>query len=232
MRVGPYPGQSLQTNPGVRLDLRHPCCDYAMPWGSHIMHAQKFQLRYSVVEDRVLIIVTGEDEHERTFALTRRLVKRLIPGLQKILGEDAVQQDPLPFDKPEADSRQEPSASAPTGTEAPAAGQSTPGNPAAPAAATPPATPAPETHLVTRLRIVERPKGTHVLQISDADTTLNVPLNDDQLNNFTRGILTVLGRADWNLSWQSDMADEAEQPSESGPATIDITADSPSRYKH
>ena len=74
----------------------------------------------------------------------------------------------------------------------------------APASASSPATPAPKTHLVTRLRIVERPKETHVLQISDADTTLNVPLNDDQLNNFTRGILTALGRAGWNLILKGD----------------------------
>tara|TARA_A100001037_G_scaffold298571_1_gene322545 strand:- start:212 stop:757 length:546 start_codon:yes stop_codon:yes gene_type:complete len=181
----------------------------------------------------VLIIVTGEDERERTFALTRRLVKRLIPGLQKILGEDAVQQDTLPFDKPETESPQGP-APVPQTTDsaAPAAGQSASANPAAPASASSPATPAPKTHLVTRLRIVERPKETHVLQISDADTTLNVPLNDDQLNNFTRGILTALGRAGWNLSWENGSAHEAEPSSESEPATIDITTDSPSRYRH
>lgn len=191
------------------------------------MHAQKFQLRYSVVEDRVLVIVTGEDGRERMFGLTRRLVKRLIPGLQKILGDDAVEGPPLPFDKPD------PRPAAADGSVPPAgapSGESAPDDRPDPAEA-PPA-PRPGTHLVTRLRVVEKTKGTHVLHISDADTTLKVPLNDAQLGQFVRGILTVLQRADWGLDWQPDATGETGEPPASETATIDITADSPSRYRH
>ena len=56
--------------------------------GRHIMHAQKFQIRYSPVQDRILIIVTGEDAQERVFGLTRRIVKRLVPGLRGIMGDE------------------------------------------------------------------------------------------------------------------------------------------------
>ena len=36
----------------------------------------------------MLIIVTGEDAQERMLGLTRRLVKRLVPGLRNIMGAD------------------------------------------------------------------------------------------------------------------------------------------------
>ena len=47
------------------------------------MNAQKFQLRYSPVEDRILIIVTDDADQDEVFGLTRRLVKRLVLGLEK-----------------------------------------------------------------------------------------------------------------------------------------------------
>lgn len=56
-----------------------------MSHGLNIMNAQKFQLRYSQVEDRILVIVTDENDQDEVFGLTRRLVKRLIPGLEKVL---------------------------------------------------------------------------------------------------------------------------------------------------
>ena len=103
---------------------------------------------------------------------------------------------------------------------------------AEPAAAAGP--PQPDIHLVTRLRIVEKAEGTHMLQISDSATTLNVPLNRDQIIQFTKGILTVLERCEWGLDWD---AETGEQPADSAAAgvsddAIDITADSPSRYRH
>ncbi len=218
------------------------------------MHAQKFQIRYSPVQDRVLIIVTGEDAQERVFGLTRRIVKRLVPGLRGIMGDEtfAGLTPTMPFDPP--------TPSVPTGqtaggtaetddgpgvtTAASASDATTAGSGTTDVSAanpgTGPTTPQPDTHLVTRLRIVEKTKGTHVLQISDAATTLNVPLNADQIIQFTQGILTVLGRSEWALDWdeepiepQTAAASDAT-PGEAGLSTsaIDITADSPSRYRH
>ena len=89
---------------------------------------------------------------------------------------------------------------------------------------------------MTRLRIVAKDKGAHVLQISDTATTLNVPLNSDQIIQFTQGILTVLERSEWALDWNEEPAETQSGPvpgeagTETGP--IDITADSPSRYRH
>jgi len=204
------------------------------------MNAQKFQIRYSPVQDRVLIIVTGEDAHERVFGLTRRLVKRLVPGLRAIMGDAAFAAltPTMPFDPPTPSAGQNPAAPGETAqtTDGPSATTASPAGGDAPATPgmAPPA-PQPDTHLVTRLRIVEKAKGTHVLQISDTATTLNVPLNKDQIIQFTQGILTVLGRSEWALDWNEELADPPgtnAPPLEADPAAIDITADSPSRYRH
>jgi hypothetical protein len=218
------------------------------------MNAQNFQIRYSPVQDRVLIIVTGEDAHERVFGLTRRIVKPLIPGLRGIMGDEtfASLTPTMPFDPPAqpADQNQaeEPDSAAPTSGEtagtpdgASLSGGGTAGTTAdGDATALPDTTPAPQpdTHLVTRLRIVEKPKGKHVLQISDTATTLNVPLNKDQIIQFTQGILTVLGRSEWALDWNEELGETQvgtateTAPPQADPAAIDITADSPSRYRH
>jgi hypothetical protein len=200
------------------------------------MHAQKFQIRYSPVQDRVLIIVTGEDAQERMFGLTRRLVKRLVPGLRNIMGADVfatlspndLQPDP-PEPKPGARPASDAAAAGPSGSAADGTA-TTPGEQPAQMPA-----PAPDpTHLVTRLRIVEKAEGTHMLQISDSATTLNVPLNRDQIIQFTRGIMTVLHRAEWGLDWNEEIAaPDAAPASPDAPACeIDISADSPSRYRH
>jgi len=210
------------------------------------MHAQKFQIRYSPVQDRVLIIVTGEDAQERVFGLTRRIVKRLVPGLRSIMGDEtfAGLTPTMPFDPPEQGKEQAstgsatasgPGASATASTTA--TGSDASGDSNGDSAANPgtnPTPPQPDVHLVTRLRIVEKSKGTHVLQISDTATTLNVPLNGDQIIQFTQGILTVLGRSEWALDWDEELIEPPVKsaPTEASASTIDITADSPSRYRH
>ena len=217
------------------------------------MNPQKFQIRYSPVQDRVLIIVTGEDAHERVFGLTRRIVKRLVPGLRAIMGDETfagltpTMPCVPPAPSPGQDQAGTPDGTAqasggPTPNGAPLSGDRPSGTAADGSASAQDPTPQPDTHLVTRLRIVEKPKGTHVLQISDAATTLNVPLNKDQIIQFTQGILTVLGRSEWALDWneplgeaQTESATETATetaPSEADPFAIDITADSPSRYRH
>ena len=205
------------------------------------MHAQKFQIRYSPVQDRILIIVTGEDAQERVFGLTRRIVKRLVPGLRGIMGDEtfASLTPDMPFDPPAP----KPAAEGPAQTSGPSADATgnaantvdQDGESAAKADPAPPP-PQPDIHLVTRLRIVAKDKGAHVLQISDTATTLNVPLNSDQIIQFTQGILTVLERSEWALDWNEEPAETQSGPvpgeagTETGP--IDITADSPSRYRH
>jgi len=226
-----------------RLDLCDQGCDYGTPNGRHIMHAQKFQIRYSPVQDRVLIIVTGEDAQERFFGLTRRIVKRLVPGLRSIMGDETFARltPDLPFDppapKPAAESANQtagPAASAggmPTGDTTDNTDNG--GETEAKAEPTPPP-PQPDIHLVTRLRIVAKSRGAHVLQISDTATTLNVPLNSDQIIQFTQGILTVLERSEWALDWNEETVEPqaASTPAGAPADAIDITADSPSRYRH
>jgi hypothetical protein len=183
------------------------------------MTAQKFQLRYSAAEDRILVAVTNAADDEHVFALTRRLLGRLLPGLRKILGELP---PPAPVDPP-----QEP-APVPEASAEPATGPAaTPDTaPAGPSAGANPAEAAPR--LVTRVRISQRPYGAHVLHLSDAATTLNMPLNTEQLGQFTAGIMTMLDSADWNL----DLSEAADEEPDAEAPRIDISADSPSRYRH
>lgn len=89
-------------------------------------------------------------------------------------------------------------------------------------------------HLVTRLRVTDKGKGQHMLQITDGVTSLSIPLNDEQLAQFSHGIVTVLKNADWDLT--PDVAPNIgvvdDTTSESAGTGIDITADSPSKYRH
>ncbi|MGB0570454.1 MAG: hypothetical protein ACPGQM_00065 [Alphaproteobacteria bacterium] len=207
------------------------------------MHAQKFQILYSPVQDRVLIIVTGEDAQERVFGLTLRIVKRLVPGLRSIMGNDAFANltPDMPFDSPKPKPTAESNAADPTqtaGPDGPAPGNMTTTaddeiEPAANAEPAPPR-PQPDIHLLNRLRIVAKAKGAHVLQISDTAATPNVPLNSDQITQFTQGILTVLERAEWALDWNEETAEPqaASTPAGATADAIDITANSPSRYRH
>ena len=203
----------------------------------------------------MLIIVTGEDAQERVFGLTRRIVKRLVPGLRGIMGNEtfAGLTPTMPFDPPTPEQGQAAGSTAQTNgsgaasattTNGGATGADDSGHDPAAGLGTNPTPPQPDSHLVTRLRIVEKTKGTHVLQISDTATTLNVPLNAEQIIQFTQGILTVLGRSEWALDWNEETvdpqtpgasaatSDATAGEDELSPNTIDITADSPSRYRH
>lgn len=198
------------------------------------MNAQKFQLRYSQVEDRILIIVTDENDQDEVFGLTRRLVKRLVPGLEKVLHQAGH------LVQPQAPDTQNP-APAPTPAET-AAFSAQRREQAARAASTGDTPPAPEdpgpapvaapSHLVTRLRVQDQGKGRHLLQITDGVKALNIPLTDEQLAQFSHGIVTVLDNADWDLPAIATGAADEESAGESGGAALDITADSPSKYHH
>jgi hypothetical protein len=185
------------------------------------MNAQKFQLRYSPVEDRILIIVTDDADQDEIFGLTRRLVKRLVPGLEKVLRKAGHLVQP-----PVADTvNPAPALSAQQKSAAPAgAGSSTEPEPPPPVS-----TPS---HLVTRLRVIEKGKGRHMLQLTDGAKSLSIPLTDEQLAQFSHGIVTVLSNTDWDLSAVPGNDGDEAATAESGAAALDISADSPSKYRH
>ncbi len=190
------------------------------------MNAQKFQLRYSPVEDRILIIVTDESGDDEVFGLTRRLVKRLVPSVENVLEKAGH------LVRPQVPDTKSP-APAPTPAETlameshPSGGSA--GTPSGSAAAEPaaPIAPAPS-HLVTRLRVTDRGNGVHMLYMTDGRTETTIPLTNDQLAQFSHGIVTVLGNADWDLSPIDTGSVETSAASE----PIDISAESPSKYKH
>jgi len=231
--TGP-PVQDRAPPHGGCLDLRSLSCNYATSFGARIMTTEKFQLRYSPVEDRILIIVTDEDGQEEVFGLTRRLVKRLVPSVEKVLKasghlvEPPVPdtQNPAPGPTPAEslafEARQQSEAAA-------AAAAGNPGETPPPAADDKPAPLAPVTsRLVTRLRVTDRGNGVHILHMTDGRHHLDVPLTDEQLTQFSHGIVTVLGNADWDL----EPIDTGESESATTATKIDITAESPSKYRH
>lgn len=196
------------------------------------MNAQKFQLRYSQVEDRILIIVTDDTDQDEVFGLTRRLVKRLVPGLEKVLRQAGhliqhqapeptpVTPAPTPAEAVAFSAQRKQKAQAQTGA---ATAESEDALEAAPVAV--------PSHLVTRLRVTDKGKGQHLLQLTDGVRSLGVPLNDEQLAQFSHGIVTVLKNADWDLdTTETETTDDSS--TETGSAALDITADSPSKYRH
>ncbi len=198
------------------------------------MTTEKFQLRYSPVEDRILIIVTDENGQEEVFGLTRRLVKRLVPSVEKVLKTSGhlveppvpETQNPAPGPTPAeslAFEAREKAGTAPT----PATGDTLDAQPES--TEEQPAPLAPVTfRLVTRLRVTDRGNGTHVLHMTDGRHHLDVPLSDEMLTQFSHGIVTVLGNSDWDLA-------PVETGGSEPPAAatkIDITAESPSKYRH
>ncbi|MBT5571193.1 MAG: hypothetical protein HOJ90_08250 [Alphaproteobacteria bacterium] len=200
------------------------------------MNAQKFQLRYSQVEDRILIIVTDEHDQEEVFGLTRRLVRRLVPGLETVLRKaghlvqpqvpDTTGPAPAPTPSEVAAFR------ARDNEKAESAPQSAPGTAAGESQQPPPAPIPILSHLVTRLRVVDQGKGRHILQITDGLKSINIPLTDEQLAQFSHGVVTVLKNADWNLPAASASDPDDNMTSETADAAIDITAESPSKYRH
>jgi hypothetical protein len=154
-----------------------------------------------------------------------------VPGLEKILRQAGHLVQP---NAPEAKAE----APAPTPAEAVAFGAQRRKKAKASAAsdsagtddARDPAPVAVPSHLVTRLRVTEKGKGQHMLQITDGVTSLSIPLNDEELAQFSHGIVTVLKNADWDVAPNIGVVDDTT--SESAGTGIDITADSPSKYRH
>lgn len=198
------------------------------------MNAQKFQLRYSQVEDRILIIVTDEHDQDEVFGLTRRLVKRLVPGLEKVLHQAGHLVRPQPPDTRNpapAPTPAETAAFSAKRREQAARAASTDETPPVPEDPGPAPTAAPS-HLVTRLRVQGQGKGRHLLHITDGVKALNIPLTDEQLAQFSHGIVTVLENTDWDLPAIATGTTSDESASDSGDGALDITADSPSKYHH
>ena len=71
-----------------------------------------------------------------------------------------------------------------------------------------------------------------MLQLTDGAKSLSIPLTDEQLAQFSHGIVTVLGNINWNLSAVPGNDDDEVATAESGAAALDISADSPSKYRH
>lgn len=218
------------------------------------MTVQQFQLRHSAVEDRIIISVEDTEAGRREFALTRRLVQRLWPGLSEVMREarervpDAPS-EPVLAETPAKDSGPEstpgnsaapvsaiPADGAPAAT--PAATQGRPEGASAdvptPAAAPGGDAPPPQRYLVRRVRILSRKPDTRVLVLSDGMTTLNVPLSPRQLIDTINALKAIIERAEWAIDTTFDWErPDAEAPAERrATAKIDIHADSPSRFRH
>ena len=214
------------------------------------MSDQKFQLRYSAGEDRVLIISGTGGGDMRCFALTRRMVGQLWPGMNKVILaiSPRLRAARPPETKTPATMAPEPgaagsSASAAAASAAAATGPASgpaPG-PAAPAPVRPDApgenpfgTPQPgeERHLVRKLQLVERGGDTRLLVLTAASAELRVPLDNRQLTQIYEALRLVIERADWGIDLDAGLPDAVAPPQPAQDTSIDITSDSPSRYRH
>jgi hypothetical protein len=198
------------------------------------MSDQKFQLRYSAGEDRVLIISGAGGGDMRCFALTRRMVGQLWPGMNKVILAIS----------PRARAARPPATMAPEQGAiglSPATGAATaaaPG-PAAPAPVRPDApnplgTPQPgeERHLVRKLQLVDRGGHTRLLVLTAASAELRVPLDNRQLTQIYEALRVVIARADWGIDLDAGLPDAVAPPQPPQDTSIDITSNSPSRYRH
>jgi hypothetical protein len=171
------------------------------------MGDQNFQLRYSASEDRVLIMSGTGDADMRCFALTRRMVQQLWPGMNRVM------------------TMVRPSASGP---KAPATGQ----------AAAPQSAPQPQPavsdahHLVRKLQLVDQGSKSRLLVLTAEDAVLRVSLDELQLAQIYDALRTVIRRADWGIDLDEGLPGAATAGQQPGEPDIDITADSPSRYRH
>jgi hypothetical protein len=206
------------------------------------MPEQKFQLRYSASEDRVLIMAGTSAEDMRCFALTRRMVRRLWPGLNRVITMIAPS---LP--QPETATTAGPAESAGPAAKQPPQTPPAGAMPAANPAANPAADAAPETNpddvlgappppeqqsLVRKLQLVDRGPQMRLLVLTANDSVLRVPLDDRQLVQVYDALRTVIRRADWSIDLDEGLPDSAAEATGDRTMSIDITADSPSRYRH
>ena len=205
------------------------------------MGDQKFQLRYSASEDRVLIISgTGADDM-RCFALTRRMVRQLWPGLNRVVATlsprtrsagPAVPPPPVAGADRVATPVADPATADPSTSAAPP-----PVRPDAPGEnpfGAPPPTEA--RHLVRKLQLIDRGERTRQLVLTAADAELRVPLDKRQLAQIYEALRLVIERADWGIDLDAGLPDPAvgtaEPAARAADTSIDITAESPSRYRH
>lgn len=192
-----------------------------------------------------MLIISGTGASDRvSFALTRRMINQLWPGLTRIVRQVAPSVLPAATD----------SATNPKAPSAPATKADSTGHviapddpPAAAARTTPPETaqapantedsfdtlPPPTSHLlVGKLQLVDRGDQPRLLVLTSNSGTLSVPLENSQLGQVYAALRTLIERAQWDI----DLDDVAPQPAQATPGTteptIDISADSPSRYRH
>lgn len=85
----------------------------------------------------------------------------------------------------------------------------------------------------------EKPDGTEQANDGPAGTPDGAAQSGDGPAGTTAdGTLTVLGRSEWALDWNEELGETQvgtateTAPPQADPAAIDITADSPSRYRH
>lgn len=197
------------------------------------MAEHKFQLRYSAAEDRILII-SGPHNDLRSFALTRHMVRQLWPALNKI-----VKRPERATNKPASrDAVDTPHAVAPTGGSGEPEASKQSSKPSSPSLPEPQhesndtTTPPDTYHLVHKLQLVGRSAGTRLLVLMAKDAALRVPLDETQLGQVHEALRTVIVRADWGIDLDEGLAEMTPAAAAQGTPDIDITADSPSRYRH
>jgi len=198
------------------------------------MADQKFQLRYSASEDRVLILSGTGPADMQCYALTRRMVGQLWPGLNRVIGAiaprqlvAATAQTGRPAESNPAHSLEPAGDDSDDGTTAPlrdTASLTT----ANPFGAPPPSA---ERHLVRKLQLVDRGERPRLLILTAADAELRVPLDSHQLAKVYEALRIVIERAEWGIDLDAGLPDasSADRPQGRIP---DITAESPSRYRH
>jgi hypothetical protein len=223
MFVAKDPNPSVQDRApphGGCLDLRSLSFNYDTSFDARIMTTEKFQLRYSPVENRIFIIVTDEVGQEEVFGLTRRLVKHLVPSVEKVLQAFGHLVEPtMPDTHRKPGFRVPPTIRCRDRTRARKSRRDPAGRRRR--QARPPRASSSVCALSTECN------GVHVLHMTDGRRHLNVPLTDEPLTQFSHGIVGVLGNADGDL----ERIDIGESESTTTATKIDITAESPSKYR-
>ena len=196
------------------------------------MADQKFQVRYSAREDRILILSGTGPADMQCFALTRRMIVQLWPGLNRVIGAIA------PRRRGASSSGSDRGSGDPDRTAAPppASGAATSSRPAASdreADDNPfgPPPPSAERHLVRKLQLVDRGEQPRLLVLTAAGAELRVPLDSRQLTQIYEALRIVIGRAEWGIDLDAGLPD-ANAPDQPHGTMPDITAESPSRYRH